>query len=251
MALGQSPAAESPVAAAVTDLRTTAKWTIAAFAGVGVLLLGGTPVAAVSKINDMGDAAAVFAGLALGLLGVGWAVWQTSEAITPRITLLSQLDAPGAAALRAAIARDPAAFYGPFPPSPDQLRSARVLHQTAAANLAAAAAREDDERKRSILEQARADAQANAALAERVEGRLLELIHATQVHAAVRRARLHTAAAAITIAVGAVLVLTATSDNKPEKPPPGPAKTGTVTLPILPDGLKRSPPNSVKSFKAA
>jgi hypothetical protein len=218
----QPPASDFPIAAAVTDLRTTAKWTIAAFGAVGVLLLGGTPRAALSKINDTGDAVAAFTGMALGLVGVGWAVWHTSEAITPRITLLSHLHDPDAAALREAIAQDPGAFYGPFPPSPDQLRSARVLHETAAANLAAAAAREEGESRRRSLERAHADAESNAALAERLESRLLELIHASQVHAAVRRARLHTAAAAVVIAFGGVLILTATSDNKPEKPSPGP-----------------------------
>lgn len=227
----QTPSGElhgtGQLSGAVTDMRTTARWTIAAVAAVGALLLGGTPLAAVGKINHIGDAAAAFVGLTTALTGVGWAVWQTGEALIPRIAMFAQLDDPAMATLKDIIAQDPAAFYGPFGQSPQELRAARLLHETTAANLAAARAREQDEARSRVLEQALSDEQANTDLARRLETNLLECIHAWQVLAAVRRARIHTIAAVVVVALGAVLFLSATSDNKanpPTKPAPAPSQ---------------------------
>lgn len=216
----------SPITDAVADMRTTAKWTIAAVAASGTLLLGGAPLAAVGKINDLGDATAAFAGLTIALAGVGWAIWQTSEVLIPRIAILPQLAHPQLAALKDTIAQDPTAFYGPFGHNPQQLRAARVLHETTATNLSAALARETDQARSRVLEQALSDARANAELAQRLETRLLELIHAWQVHTKVQRARVHTIAAVAVVALGAVMFLTATNDNKPTFPvKPAPASS--------------------------
>src|ERR687896_1897825 len=144
----------SQIGEAVADLRSTARWTIAAAGAVGALLLGGAPIAAIGKINDLGDAISAYAGLAIALAGVGWAIWQTTEALIPRIATLAQLDDPDMASLREMIIREPAAFYGPFGTSPRELRAAAALYDTAAANLAAARAREPDEAKLRTIDQA-------------------------------------------------------------------------------------------------
>src|ERR687896_684094 len=145
----------SQIGEAVADLRSTARWTIAAAGAVGALLLGGAPIAAIGKINDLGDAISAYAGLAIALAGVGWAIWQTTEALIPRIATLAQLDDPDMASLREMIIREP------------------------------------DEAKLRMLDQALDDARANAELADRLGNELLELIHAWKIRAAVRRARLH------------------------------------------------------------
>ncbi|GAA4498622.1 hypothetical protein GCM10023191_044160 [Actinoallomurus oryzae] len=211
---------------AVADMRTTARWTIAAAAGVGALLLGGAPLTAIGKISGAGEAVLAFAGLVVALGGVGWAIWQTGEALMPRIATLDDLDDPALADLRATIARDPSAFYGPFGTSGADLRKAVAFHGTVAANLAVTAAAETDPVRVRLLDQALADARANTEAVRRLQDRLLEFVLAWKVRAAVRRARLHTLAAAAVIALGAVLFLGATHDadaDRPAHPAPSPS----------------------------
>ncbi|POX51836.1 hypothetical protein C3489_19200 [Streptomyces sp. Ru71] len=210
------PAATGP-ADAVADLRATARWTIAATAAVGALLLGGGPLVAVGRIHGWQDAAAAFGGLALAVLGIGWAIWQTGEALTPRLATLADLSAPGMAGLREAVARDPSAYYGPYG-SLDELSAGRRLHEKVAAELAVRLAREQDPDRTRVLQQGLADARANAAQAGALQQRLLTLIHAWSVRNAVRRARVHTLAAFVLVTLGAVLFLTATYEDTPAQP---------------------------------
>jgi hypothetical protein len=214
----------APTSDAVADMRTTARWTIAAAAGVAAVLLGGAPLTAIGKVSGVGHLALAFAGLAVALAGVGWAIWQTGEALMPRVALLDDLDDPALADLRAIIARDPSAFYGAFGQSKDDLRAAIAFHGTVAANLAAAAATETDPVRSRLLAQALADARANIASACLLRDRLLEFVHAWKVRTAVRRARRHTLAAAAVIALGAVLFVGATHGHEPPGPP-SPAST--------------------------
>jgi hypothetical protein len=201
----------SQVGDAVADLRTTARWTVAAAAAVGALLLGGAPLTSIGKVDGIGAAISACAGLFVALAGVGWVIWHTTEALMPRIATTTQLDDPDMTSLREAIAQEPDAFYGPFGTTPQELRAAALLYDTAAANLAAALAREPDQTKSRVLEQALSDARANADLAHRLESSLLDIVHAWKVRSAVRRARLHTFTAATVIAIGAVLFLIATN----------------------------------------
>ncbi|MEU6557985.1 hypothetical protein ABZ915_48550 [Streptomyces sp. NPDC046915] len=221
----QSPA--DPVSTgpgdAIADLRATARWTVVAVATVGALLVGGGPLTAVGRIHDWGDTFAALGGLALTVLGVGWAIWQTGEALTPCLATLDDLDAPEMTQLRDAIARNPAAYYGPYR-SLGELRSRLRLHQAVAADLAIRLSREQDPLRTKILERGLADARANAEEAQLLQHRLLALIHAWSVRNAVRRARLHTIAASGLVVLGAILFLTATSDSAAEPPAkPGPS----------------------------
>jgi hypothetical protein len=196
---------------AVDDMRATAKWTIAAVAAVGAALLGGAPLAAVGKIHGLGAAVEAFAGLALGLVGVGWAIWYTTDALIPPITTLATLDTPQLADLRAQIAADPEAFYGPFGTSPAQLQAAVRRYDTAAAQLAVLLAAEPDATRQRVLAQGEADALANAAAASARLSWLLLLAHAWRVRDQLRAARVQTFAGAAVAALGAVLFVVSTS----------------------------------------
>jgi hypothetical protein len=195
---------------AVSDMRSTARWTIAALGAVGALLLGGVPLATTRDVHGAGSALQAFAGLVVALAGVGWAIWRTSEALTPQIAILGMLEDADVADLRAVIARDPAAFYGPFGDDPAALRSAGYRHDAIASRLAVECAREDDPAKERVLRQTLSDARANAALAQSLEERLVEFVHAWKVRGAVRRARLHTMAGAVAVVAGTLVFLTAT-----------------------------------------
>ncbi|MGW5136773.1 hypothetical protein [Streptomyces sp. NPDC004135] len=204
---------------AVTDLRAAARWIIAAAGAVGALLLGGGPLVALGKVDDLTGAILVGVGLVISLAGVGWAIWSTSEVLIPPITTFEDLDAPGLQPLRDLIARSPEDFFGPMSRDLAGLRR----HRQIAANFHAALGRETDPRRRAALESALARARRNIERAGVYERRLLALIHVWQIRAALRRARVQTMIAAVVVAFGAVVFLTAAgssdvSDGK-TKPP--------------------------------
>jgi hypothetical protein len=213
----QAPAADaSPLVSAaqlaVTDMRTTARWTIAAFAAVGGVMLGGLPFAGIGEVRDGGDLA-----LAAAVLGVSWAIWHTGEALTPRLTTLRVLTDPTPrerrelSDLHTELAASPRAFYGPFGTTPAELDAACHLHARVAANLEALLVHEDDPRRRAEAGHRLGLARANADQALRRRRDLLELAHAWQVRGALRRARLHTMAGAFAVVAGAVVFLLATA----------------------------------------
>ncbi|MFE9658146.1 hypothetical protein [Micromonospora sp. NPDC006431] len=186
-------------------MRATAKWTVTAFAAVGALVLGGVPLAVVNAVRDRGDVAMVAFGMVIALLGVCWAIWQTSEALTPPLTTLSSLNDPRLQSLRRRLAEDPAAFFGGFGTDEQQLREALVLHQAVLDRLRRQVAEEQSGGRRLIWENALADARANVARAQYAQRRLLAFIHAWQVREALRRARFHTLGG-VTVCVLGVLV---------------------------------------------
>lgn len=196
---------------AVDDMRSTAKWTIAAVAAVGAALIGGAPLAAVGKVHGLGSAIEAFGGLALGLAGVGWAIWHTTDALIPPTTTLAALQTPQLADLRARIAADPGAFFGPFGTSTTQVKAAVQRYDTAAAQIAVMIATETDATRQRVLAQGQADALANAAQASARLRWLLSLMHAYRVRDQLRTARLHTFAGAAVAALGAVLFIASTS----------------------------------------
>lgn len=209
---------------AVPDMRATAKWIVAAAAAVGSLLVGAAPLTAVGKITNGGDAALAFLGLALALSGVGVVIWYTAEALMPPVTTLATLATPELAELRARMAGDPRAFYGPFGESPDELRAAATMHARAAAQLASLAAHERKADTKATLELSLDDARANHALAQQLQRRLLEFVHVWQIRRALRRARAVTVGAMALIALGAVLFLLATAPpTKATTPAPVPS----------------------------
>ncbi|MER7546194.1 hypothetical protein ABTW95_24610 [Spirillospora sp. NPDC127506] len=223
--------------ASVADMRGTARWITGAAAGVGGLVLAGGPLAVVSKLDDCGDVVAAVGGLLLALAGAAWTVWRTSDVLAPRVSTLDDLQKPELSGLRGLIARDPAAFYGPFTPDPAALQREWRLRSRISINLEARLARESDPERRRILEHESAAARSNALLAQRTRQRLLAWIHAWQVRQALRRTRREALLASLAVLAGGSLFFTAPLDNK-ETPPVlrvcivTPAPTGgTATIP--------------------
>ncbi|MFF9041197.1 hypothetical protein ACF090_37695 [Streptomyces sp. NPDC014892] len=200
----------------MNDLRATLKWIIVAAAGVGTLLIGAGPLAAMGKLNDWGDVMAAFCGLALVVAGIGWIIWQASDALMPQLSTLARFDDPELADLRALVATDPRAFFGPYP-SLAVLRAKLAFHDTVAGNAALMLAKESDDGRAKVVQQVLDSARANAEQARRLERRMLTIVHSWIVRNQVRKARRHAFVAMIVVVMGAVLFLTSVNDNKPDK----------------------------------
>ena len=198
---------------AVPDTRATARWTIGAVSAVGALLVGGAPLTAVGRIDDVGDLLAIAGGMLIVIVSLGWAVWQTAEALTPALTTVEILRDRRLSDLRAQVARSPSTYFGPFGDTWDGLARGLQEHRRVAVNLRAGADQETDSHRRGRWTAALAAAEANVALAEQLMNRLAALVHVWRIRAAVRRARSHTLLAMIGVSVGAILILTATADN--------------------------------------
>ncbi|WP_221348145.1 hypothetical protein [Streptomyces beigongshangae] len=218
---------------AVGDLRATLKWIIAAAAGTGTLLVGAGPLAAMGKLDDRGDVAAAFCGLALTVTGIGWIVWQASDALMPQVSTLARFDDPELADLRALAATDPRAFFGPYA-SLDELRAKLQFHDAVAGNAAVMLARQSDERRAKMVQQVLDSARTNADHARHLERRLLTIVHAWTVRHHVRRARRHAFIAMIVVVAGAVLFLTSVNDNRPGTTEKKRASTHTIVVPGSP-----------------
>jgi hypothetical protein len=211
----------------VADMRTTAKWIVAAAAGASTALLGAAPLAALGKVHGIGDAVQAFAGLCLALAGLGWVIWQTAEALIPPITTLASLREPRFAGLRERMERDPGAFFGAFGDTVDELVTAAEQWRNAYVNTGELLDREEDQVRRRILERGLQAAQANADQAGARLTRLVEFAHAWQVRERLRRARLHAFAGAVVAVLGAVVFATSTGGGT--QPKPGPAVTPSPT----------------------
>lgn len=210
----------------IPDMRATAKWIAAAAAAVGAALLGGAPIAAVGKIHGLADAVMAYVGLAVGLFGVGWVIWHTADALIPPLTTPASLDTERQLkSLRDRIDHEPTAFYGPFGASMTDLTATIAFHQKVAANLTVALAAEQNAARQKILADALDGARLAVAAGRQRAFTLLELAHAWQVRAQLRRARLHALVGAGVAAAGVVIFLASTSTAvaKLALPTPGPA----------------------------
>jgi hypothetical protein len=197
---------------AVPDMRATAKWVLGAAAAVGAALVGGAPLAAVGKVHGAGHAALAYLGLAIGLAGVGWAIWRTADALIPPLTTPLSLDTePNLADLRRKIKKDPRAFFGPFGTNMAQLQQQYEFHHRVARVLRDTLATEPDAARRKVIRAQLREAQAAVSSAQLRIRALLELSHAWQVRAQLRDARLQALLGAAVAAAGAVLFLVSTS----------------------------------------
>lgn len=221
----EPPSLMSPLSA-IPEMRSSAKWILAAAAAVGAALLGTSPLAAARKIHSAGPAIAAYAGLSIGLAGVGWAIWFTADALIPPLTTSTSLDTdPRLHDLRSQIDNHPSAFFGPFGTSMTDLMTAGAFHQRVAANLRAALVLEQDLQRRKILQATLTEANAAASAVELRVQNLLELSHAWRIRAQLRRARLHALAGAAVAALGIVIFLAATSTAAPATSAPTPTTT--------------------------
>jgi hypothetical protein len=81
----------------VSDMRTAAKWMLAAAGAVGAALISGGPLVAVGQVHGVLHAALAGLGLAIALSGVGTAIWFTSKVLVPRLITPAVLKKAGRA----------------------------------------------------------------------------------------------------------------------------------------------------------
>jgi hypothetical protein len=192
---------------AVDDLRSAAKWTLAAEGAVGAALISGGPLVAVGQVHGTGHALLAGAGLAVALGGVGLAIWFTSKVLSPRLTTPETLRSPGLAGLRQVIEAEPAQFLGVAATKVGAL----LLHQEVAVDLARKAAAAKDPARRQAIKRHLRRAEANAARAAPYVRWLLALAHVWQIETDLRRSRWFTLAGGLLVVAGAVLFFIATS----------------------------------------
>jgi hypothetical protein len=190
----------------VADSREAARWTLAASGAVGALLLGGGPLLAVGKIDDWVHAAWAGGGLIVALLGVAWAVWQTSEVLVPPMTTPDVLTSPALRGLREQFDAAPGYYFGALATDVEDLLRHRHIASEISRRLATAGPAE-----RAALERGLATARRNTARTDPYLRWLLATAHAWLVRERLRAARRHTFASALLVITGAVVFLAATA----------------------------------------
>jgi hypothetical protein len=190
---------------AVADLRSTAKWTIAAFGAVGTALVTGGPLVAVGKIHGAGHIIIAGLGLVAVLAGVTVAIWQTSNVLAPIITTPATVEK--LADLTSMIDKSPEEFFGSAATSVKNL----LMHRRAMAKLQRALAAETDIARRRTLRRNLQRAQLNVARTDPYLRWLLAIAHVWQIQKALQRARLWTLAGGVLVVAGAVAFLAVSS----------------------------------------
>jgi len=200
----------SPLAA-VDDMRSTAKWTLAAFGAVGVALISGGPLVAVGQVHGIAHAVVAGAGLVIALGGIGVAIWFTSKVLAPRLTTPATLMSPALAGFRKVIEDSPADFFGVIATDvPGLLR-----YQKIAVSLARQLAAEKVPARRALIENQLVRAMRNAERAEPYVRWLLTAAHARLVAGELRRSRWWALAGGGLVIVGAVLFFSVTGSSAP------------------------------------
>lgn len=194
---------------AVDDLRSAARWTIAAAGAVGAALISGGPLVAVGKVHGLTNAIIAGAALVVALAGVGLAVWQTSEVLVPFLTTPATLKEPALSGLRKIIDASPENYFGVAASSIDNL----LQHRAVAMRLSRMIADEKNPGRRAVLESNMRRVQANIARTDPYVRWLLSLAHVWQIQAALRRARLYTFLGGVIVAVAAVAFFTVTGQQ--------------------------------------
>ncbi|MDN3296085.1 hypothetical protein QWM81_18880 [Streptomyces ficellus] len=189
----------------VADSRDAARWTLASTGAVGALLLGGGPLLAVGRITDWAHAAWAGGGLLVALLGVAWAMWQTSEVLVPPLTTPDALTSPALRGLRRQIDAAPGYYFGTLATDVEDLLRHRRLAMEISRRLPAA-----EPAQRAALERGLATARRNIARTDPYLRWLLATAHAWLVREKLRKARRHTFLSAVVVITGAVVFLGAT-----------------------------------------
>jgi hypothetical protein len=204
-ALGALP---SPLDA-VDDLRSAARWTIASAGAVGAALISGGPLVAVGKVHGLTDAIIAGAALVVALAGVGLAIWQTSQVLTPFLMTPTALTEPAMSGLREIIDGAPENFFGVAASSIDDL----LQHRAIAVRLGRMIAHEKNPDRRAVLDSSMKRVRANIARTDPYVRWLLALAYVWQIQAKLRRARLFTFLGGVIVAVAAVAFFTVTGQQ--------------------------------------
>lgn len=195
---------------AVDDLRTAAKWTLAAVGAVGAALISGGPLVAVGQVHGLGHALLAGLGLALALTGVGIAIWSTSKVLAPRLTSRKTVMSPKLASLRRDIEAEPEQFLGLAATSVAALFKHQDDHREIAADLARQVAAERNTRRRARLESQLHRVEENAARVGAYTRYVLALAHVWQIQNDLRWSRRCTLGGGLLVIAGAILFFLAT-----------------------------------------
>lgn len=205
---------------AVDDLRTTAKWTLAAAGTVGAVLISGGPLVAIGQVHGRDHALLAGLGLLCALVGVAVSIWSTSRVLAPRLTTTETLTTSRKlATLRARLDLDEnkiKAILG----RPERERAI-------AASLTRDAFAPRNRRRTEIGYQLRR-VNDNAARADANVQRLLALAHVWQIEADLRVSRRCTLGGGLLVVAGAVLFFLATG-------------SGPAYVPVLTPQITSSP----------
>jgi hypothetical protein len=194
---------------ALDDLRSTAKWTLATVGAVGAVLISGGPLVAVGRVHGTSHALLAGAGLAVAVLGIGLAIWTTSQVLAPRLTTPATLRSRALRGLRRQLDAEPEQFFGTAATSVTGL----LMHQAVAVDLAGRLARAKDPQEVARIEADLKRALRSAERAAPYVRRLLPLGHAWAVKKALDRSRWYTLAGGVLVVGGAVLFFIATGSG--------------------------------------
>ncbi|MEE1820323.1 hypothetical protein PUR59_35585 [Streptomyces sp. SP18ES09] len=189
----------------VADSREAARWTLASAGAVGALLLGGGPLLAVGRIGDWTHALWAGGGLLLALIGIAWAMWQTSEVLVPPLTTPAVLASPALRGLREQLDAAPGYYFGSLATDVEGLLRHRRIALEISRRLPTA-----DAAERAVLERGLATAHRNIARTDPYLRWLLATAHAWIVREKLRKARRHTFLSAVLVITGAVVFLVPT-----------------------------------------
>jgi hypothetical protein len=196
---------------AISDLRSAARWTIAAAGAVGAVLLGGGPLVAVGKVHGLGHAAIASVSMLVGLTGVALVIWQTSLVLTPSVTTVATLRHKSMRGLLDMIDAAPADYFGIAATGIEDLLRHREIAVNVYAQLRASQEPATQAGLRAYLDRA----QANLNRTDPYVRWLLATAHVWQIQAALRRARWYTFVGAVLVAVGATGFLSVTGEQGP------------------------------------
>jgi hypothetical protein len=210
---------------AISDLRSAARWTIAAAGAVGAALLGGGPLVAVGKVHGLGHAAIASASMLVGLIGVALVIWQTSLVLTPSVTTVATLRHKSMRGLLDMIEAAPGDYFGIAATGIEDLLRHREIAVNVYAQLRASQEPTTQAGLRAYLDRA----QANLNRTDPYVRWLLATAHVWQIQAALRRARWYTLAGAVLVAIGAAGFLSVTGEQS------------TMYVPVLTPQITASP----------
>ena len=210
---GEDPGPQSAFAAlpsplaAVDDMRSVAKWTLAAAGAVGAALISGGPLIAVGQVHGVYHAIIAGLGLLAALVGVGLAIWSTTKVLAPRLTTPATLASPELTEFRDLVNADREHLFGVVAKDVAGL----LRHQVIAVRLEEL----NDPRLKAMIAARLPQVRQNAARASPYVRWLLTAGHAWQVEAALKKSRWWTLLGGMLVVAGAVLFFSVTGNSGP------------------------------------
>jgi hypothetical protein len=208
----------------IEDMRSAAKWMLAAAGAVGATLISGGPLVAIGQVHGALHIFLAVLGLVFAVSGVGVAIWYTSDVLMPRLTTPATFrSARELSDLREDINREPEEFFGvaapqragrPEDPVDRLFKRQAGLRQNAASLARQAAAEKNPARREQFSKQLRRVEENGERVGSYVRY-VLALGHAWRVKAALQQARVATLGGAGLVIVGAALFFSATASNGP------------------------------------